>query len=44
MLSRLGTIWPDDLNISKLLKLGFTDKIINAPEHPYVMQLRGLAE
>jgi len=27
-----------------LLKLGFADKIINTPEHPYVMQLRGLAE
>ena len=27
-----------------LLKLGFADKIINTPEHPYVLQLRGLAE
>jgi len=36
--------WPEDLNISKLLKLGFADKIINSPEHDYVKQLRGLAE
>ena len=27
-----------------LLKLGFADKIITTPEHPYVMQLRGLAD
>jgi hypothetical protein len=32
--------WPDDLNISKLLKLGFA----SSPEHDYVKQLRGLAE
>ena len=37
-------LWPADLNISNLLKLGFADKIIVTPEHPYVMQLRGLAE
>jgi hypothetical protein len=37
-------MWPDDLDIRKLLKLGFVDKIISSPEHPYVMQLRGLAE
>jgi hypothetical protein len=37
-------LWPDDLDIRKLLKLGFADKIIDTPEHPYVMQLRGLAE
>jgi hypothetical protein len=37
-------LWPDDLNIGKLLKLGFADKIINTEGHPYVMQLRGLAE
>jgi hypothetical protein len=36
--------WPDDLDIRKLLKLGFADKIISSPEHPYVMQLRGLAQ
>jgi hypothetical protein len=37
-------LWPGDLDIRKLLKLGFADKIINTPEHSYVMQLRGLAE
>jgi hypothetical protein len=37
-------MWPDDLDIRKLLKLGFADKIISSPEHPYVLQLRGLAE
>jgi hypothetical protein len=37
-------MWPDDLDIRKLLKLGFADKIIASPEHPYVLQLRGLAE
>lgn len=36
-------LWPDDLNLGALLKLGFADKIISTPEHPYVMQLRGLA-
>jgi hypothetical protein len=36
--------WPEDLDIKKLLKLGFADKIIDSPEHPYVKQLRGLAE
>jgi hypothetical protein len=36
--------WPEDLDIGKLLKLGFADKIISSPEHSYVMQLRGLAE
>ena len=35
--------WPADLNLSNLLKLGFAEKIISSPEHPYVMQLRGLA-
>lgn len=37
-------LWPGDLNIGRLLKLGFADKIIATPEHPYVLQLRGLAE
>jgi hypothetical protein len=37
-------MWPDDLNLQKLLKLGFADKIISSSEHPYVLQLRGLAE
>jgi len=37
-------MWPDNLDIKKLLKLGFVDRIISSPEHPYVLQLRGLAE
>jgi hypothetical protein len=38
-------MWPDDLDISKLLKLGFgADRIIASPEHDYVKILRGLAE
>ena len=37
-------IWPDDLDLRNLLKLGFADKIISNPDHPYVKQLRGLAE
>ena len=38
-------LWPDNLDIRNLLKLGFTDdKIIATPEHPYVRQLRGLAD
>jgi hypothetical protein len=37
-------LWPEDLDLRKLLKLGFADKIINTPEHPYVLQLRGFAE
>jgi hypothetical protein len=37
-------MWPEDLDFQKLLKLGFADKIISSPEHPYVLQLRGLAE
>ena len=37
-------LWPDDLDIRTLLKLGFADKIITTPEHSYVLQLRGLAE
>jgi hypothetical protein len=36
--------WPEDLNLSKLLKLGFAGKIIDSPEHDYVKQLRGIAE
>ena len=36
--------WPDDLDFKKLLKLGFADKIIDSPDHSYVLQLRGLAE
>jgi hypothetical protein len=37
-------MWPQDLDFQKLLKLGFADKIISSPDHPYVKQLRGLAE
>jgi hypothetical protein len=37
-------MWPNDLDIKKLLKLGFADKIISSPEHPYVLQLRGIAK
>ena len=36
--------WPLDLSLGDLLRLGFADKIIDSPEHPYVMRLRGLAE
>jgi hypothetical protein len=36
--------WPDNLRLEELLRLGFpADRIINTPEHPYVLQLRGLA-
>lgn len=39
--------WPTDKPLPEwlrgLLQLGFTDKIIASPEHPYVKQLRGLA-
>ena len=37
-------IWPADKTLCELLRLGFTDKIISTPEHPYVMRLRGLAD
>jgi hypothetical protein len=36
--------WPADLDLAQLLKLGFADKIIDSPEHPYVISLRGIAE
>jgi hypothetical protein len=36
--------WPLDLSLGDLLRLGFADKIIDSPEHPYVMRLRGLAD
>jgi hypothetical protein len=35
--------WPTDLDLTQLLKLGFADKIIDGPEHPYVQRLRGIA-
>jgi hypothetical protein len=40
----MGPAWPDALDFTKLLKLGFADRIIDSPDHPYVLQLRGLAE
>jgi hypothetical protein len=40
----IGPTWPVDLNLAQLLKLAFADKIIDSPEHPYVLRLRGLAE
>jgi hypothetical protein len=37
-------IWPADLNLTALLKLGFgPERILDTAEHPYVRQLRGLA-
>jgi hypothetical protein len=36
--------WPTDKTLRDLLRLGFADRIIDTPEHPYVMQLRGLTE
>jgi hypothetical protein len=36
--------WPADKTFRDLLRLGFADKIINGPDHSYVLQLRGLAE
>jgi hypothetical protein len=37
-------MWPEGLNFSKLLKIGFAgDKIIDSPENAYVLQLRGVA-
>jgi hypothetical protein len=36
-------IWPDK-TLRDLLRLGFIDKTISTPEHPYVLQLRGLAD
>jgi hypothetical protein len=35
--------WPNQ-SLQDLLRLGFTDKIISSPEHPYVRRLRGLAD
>ena len=37
-------VWPTDKTLRDLLRLGFADKIIASPEHPYVKQLRGLAD
>jgi hypothetical protein len=38
------SVWPTDKTFRDLLKLGFADKITASPEHPYVKQLRGLAD
>jgi hypothetical protein len=35
--------WPEQ-DFTQLLKAGFADGIVDAETHPYVMQLRGLAE
>jgi hypothetical protein len=37
-------VWPTDKTLRDLLRLGFTDKTITSAEHPYVKQLRGLAD
>jgi hypothetical protein len=37
-------VWPADKTFTDLLRLGFADKIINSPDHPYVLRLRGLTE
>jgi hypothetical protein len=37
-------VWPTDKTFRDLLKLGFADKIIASPEHPYVKQLRGVTD
>jgi hypothetical protein len=37
-------VWPTDKTFRDLLRLGFADKIIAGPEHPYVKQLRGIAD
>jgi len=36
--------WPADRTLRDLLRLGFADKIIASPDHPYVKQLRGIAD
>jgi hypothetical protein len=37
-------IWPPDLELSQLMKLGFAERTITSADHPYVMQLRGRAD
>jgi hypothetical protein len=41
---KIEPIWPTDKTFRDLLKLGFADKIIASPEHPYVKQLRGVTD
>jgi hypothetical protein len=36
--------WPVDKSLRDLLRLGFADKVISSPEHPYVLRLRGLTD
>ena len=36
--------WPTDRSFNDLLKLGFADKIITTPDHPYTLRLRGVAD
>jgi len=36
-------VWPDK-DFASLLKIGFADKVIDNEDHPYVRQLRGLAD
>ena len=37
-------LWPSDLNLGNLMKIGFADiRTIATAEHPYVKQLRGIA-
>ena len=37
-------LWPNDLDLGHLMKVGFASKLIDTSEHPYVLQLRGLAK
>jgi hypothetical protein len=39
---KIGPTWLTDKTFSDVLRIGFTDKIINSPEHSYVMQRRGI--
>jgi hypothetical protein len=45
---KMDPSWPTDKPLPEwlrdLLRLGFADKIIASPEHPYVKQLRGIAD
>jgi len=37
-------VWPTDLDLSSLMKLGFAERTITSADHPYVLQLRGRAD
>jgi len=41
---KIAPTWPTDKTLRDLLRLGFADKIIASSEHPYVKQLRGIAD